>query len=344
MQQNNSDQSISEKSLQIKEAQLHPYPKGWYVVADSKDVLPGKIVSKKIFGQEIIIFRTQKGKICVAGAFCPHLGAHIGKGGAVENETVRCPFHDFCFDTDGNCVKTGYEKTPPKNAKLSVWNYQELNGFILVWFHKDGTGPEWKIPAIDFTGWSQVKTIEWKLKSHPQETAENSVDLGHLSIVHKYKGVEMINPVKTTGPYLNAKYAMHRNAGFIGKPKKYFRSEFEVHVHGLGYSFVEVDVPEFGIRTRHFVFPTPLDGEHINLKVGISLMKIEKKSKVHPLLSVFPDALANKLVLNGAFKGYAHDVSQDFFVWENKKYVQTPVLAEGDGPIMLYRKWCEQFY
>ena len=35
---------------------------------------------------------------------------------------------------------------------------------------------------------------------------------------------------------------------------------------------------------------------------------------------------------------------EDVEVWENKAYVPLPALAHGDGPIMQYRRWCEQFY
>jgi hypothetical protein len=41
---------------------------------------------------------------------------------------------------------------------------------------------------------------------------------------------------------------------------------------------------------------------------------------------------------------YAHDVSQDVDVWENKIYVHPPALAKGDGPVGPYRAWATQFY
>ena len=31
-------------------------------------------------------------------------------------------------------------------------------------------------------------------------------------------------------------------------------------------------------------------------------------------------------------------------MWEHKAYNPRPALAHGDGPIMQYRRWCEQFY
>ena len=38
------------------------------------------------------------------------------------------------------------------------------------------------------------------------------------------------------------------------------------------------------------------------------------------------------------------ELQPDFRIWENKKYLESPGLAQGDGPIGRYRKWASQFY
>ena len=45
-----------------------------------------------------------------------------------------------------------------------------------------------------------------------------------------------------------------------------------------------------------------------------------------------------------AFRGLFNDVQQDIPFWEKKQYLDQPALAEGDGPIPVYRRWCKQFY
>lgn len=39
-----------------------------------------------------------------------------------------------------------------------------------------------------------------------------------------------------------------------------------------------------------------------------------------------------------------HDAGQDFVIWENKRHIQPPALAQGDGPIGPFRVWARQFY
>lgn len=36
--------------------------------------------------------------------------------------------------------------------------------------------------------------------------------------------------------------------------------------------------------------------------------------------------------------------TQDFPIWEHKRFRAQPALAEGDGPIAEFRRWAAQFY
>jgi nitrite reductase/ring-hydroxylating ferredoxin subunit len=322
---------------------LKPYPNGWYVIAESAELAAGQILTKKFAGKELVVLRTASGKVSASDAYCPHMGGHFGYGGTVEGEAIKCPFHHFCFDTEGNCTATGYGTKPSPKLKLPVWHTRERNGFILIYYDEQGKAPEWEVPEIDTEGWNETITKDYELISHPQETTENSVDIGHFSIVHGYSNVKQLKELTTDNHYLNTRYAMTRQGGLVSKAGK-LTTEFEVHVYGLGYSFVEVDIPSLNISSRQFVLPTPLGDGKINLKIGMSVKKIDKPSKINPLLSVVPKPLLNKIISRQAFKGYANDVSQDFKIWQNKIYIDPPVLAKGDGPVAQYRMWCKQFY
>ena len=322
---------------------IYPYPNGWYVICKTEELKAGEIQSKKFAGKDIVLFRTEKGEAAATDAYCPHMGGHFAHGGKVVGETIQCPFHFFCFDTKGNCTETGYgTKTPPK-AILKTYHLREVNGFVVVWHDAKGNDPNWNVPETNAEGWSQIMTTDFKLRSHPQETTENSVDLGHFAIVHGYTNVEVLREAKADGPLLNSVYAFSRKAP-AGWGKEPLRAEIELFSYGLGYSFVEVVLPRMGIKTRQYVFPCPIDGEYINLKIGMAIKTIENPGKIMRILSIFPKKLVTWFALRSAFKGYVHDVAQDFKIWENKVYMDNPALAKGDGPIMRYRKWAKQFY
>jgi phenylpropionate dioxygenase-like ring-hydroxylating dioxygenase large terminal subunit len=317
------------------------FPKGWFTVALSHEVKSGTVLKQTFCGEEIVIFRTESGKISVLDAYCTHLGAHLGHGGTVEGENIRCPFHGFCFDTKGDCTKTGYGTKAPKTK---IYNYPVIEhyGIILAYFDPERNAPDWSIPEVEMAGWLYPKFHTWQLESRPQEIAENSVDIGHFSEVHKYTAIQVHKNLETDGPFLTAKYSMERQAFAFSKSKKIY-SEFEIHQWGLGYARVEVSVPAMNLRSRQFVLATPIDEKNMFLRIGMSIQSLEKSSQIHPLLTVLPKGLVESIVLKAGIKGYIHDVYQDFKIWQNKKVVHPPALAEGDGPIMPYRKWVKQF-
>jgi phenylpropionate dioxygenase-like ring-hydroxylating dioxygenase large terminal subunit len=325
------------------EISLNPFPDGWYVLASSSELKPGQILNRKLAGKEVVVFRTTSGKVAVTDAHCPHMGGHFGHGGVVEGESIKCPFHYFCFDTEGNCTATGYKSKPSPKLKLSAWFSEEKNGFILVYYHNQGKSPEWHVPVIESEGWTDVIMADRLLNSHPQEITENSVDIGHFSIVHGYENVAQLKELTMAGHYLNTRYAMTRSGGLFGKFNT-LTTEFEVHVLGLGYSFVEVDIPAFKMQTRQFVFATPVDKGQVNLKVGMSIKKSNSLTNLNPLLKLIPLSILSNIVARKAFEAFYSDVAQDFEIWENKIYVTPPVLAKGDGPVMQYRLWASQFY
>jgi nitrite reductase/ring-hydroxylating ferredoxin subunit len=329
--------------LAMKNTKLYPYPNGWYAVAFSKDLNAGKILSFLFMGKEVVLFRTQKGEAALMDAYCPHLGAHLGKGGTIEGETIRCPFHGFKFNTEGTCTETGYGTKPSPKCKAFSYALQEKNHVILAYYHHDNEAPNWEVPPTDWVDWTSLATHTFELTSHPQETSENSVDIGHFSIVHGYSSVDIIEDLRTEGPYLTSTYTMQRSAGFLGSGKM-LTAIFKVQVHGLGYSFVETQVPTFNLQTRHLILSTPIDGEKVFLRVATAINKKLSPSKINVLLTFFPKTPLAYLIRNATMQGFKHDVGQDFDIWQNKIYVAPPPLSKGDGPVAQYRVWAKQFY
>ena len=150
-----------------------------------------------------------------------------------------------------------------------------------------------------------------------------------------------LRDLHTEGPHLNVRYAMTRDDGLFGRP---VRAEFEIHAHGLGYSLVKLNVPQFKLAARLFVFATPLDGQEISLTVAVSLHQDTDMASQFPLFAFVPRAILNRLIARQTFQSVVHDVQQDFTIWQHKRYVQPPILAEGDGPVGKYRLWARQFY
>lgn len=108
----------------------HPIPTSWFAVASSPDLAPGDVQPLEYLGRKLVIFRTRAGVAHVLDAYCPHLGAHLGFGGEVVEETLRCPFHGWRLSGAGKCVDIPYAKRVPTNARARTYPTIERNGFI----------------------------------------------------------------------------------------------------------------------------------------------------------------------------------------------------------------------
>jgi nitrite reductase/ring-hydroxylating ferredoxin subunit len=317
------------------------FPSGWFAVAHSAELRRGGVLTRRAFGRDLVVFRGEAAP-AVLEAACPHMGAHLGHGSRVEGEAIRCPMHGFRFDGRGACLSTPYAGKVPPSARAKAFEVRERNGLVLIWHDAQGREPAWEVPEIDGSGFGAPRHRTLSFRGHPQETTENAVDLGHLGEVHGYRDVEVQRELHLEGARLAVRYGMTRASPFgLGHP---IRAEFDIQAHGLGFSFVEVHVVGTGLHAQYFVSATPIDPERCEMRAAMRVDRGLRASRLHPALGLLPRPLALSLVARGAFQGFLSDIGQDVRIWEHKRYVDPPALAEGDGPIGRYRQWARQFY
>jgi nitrite reductase/ring-hydroxylating ferredoxin subunit len=318
------------------------FPTGWYAVARSHELPRGGILARRYFGRELAVFRTESGRPGVLDAICPHMGAHLGFGSRVEGEAIRCAMHGFRYDAAGTCVSTPYAPKIPPAARARSFHVRDRNGAVLVWYDDEGRPPGWEVPEIDVSGFAPALHRCFTIHGHPQETTENAVDLGHLSEVHGYQEVETQSPLHVDGPLLSVRYGMTRPSPFARG--RSLRAEFDIRAYGLGASFVEVRVVGTGLHTHHFVFVTPIDGDRCDMRASMHTDRALRPAELHWALGLMPRGLAFPLVARLTFEGFLGDIQQDVRIWEHKRYVDPPALAQGDGPVGRFRNWARQFY
>jgi nitrite reductase/ring-hydroxylating ferredoxin subunit len=321
----------------------HHMPSGWYVRALSTELVRGQVKTIDLAGRELVLYRTESGKVVATEPHCPHMGAHLGHGGRVRGELIECPFHSFRFATDGRCVSTPYDAPVPR-CKLGMIEVRELHGLILVWFGAAEEAPSFEVPDIETDGFSPMQMRRYRFRGHPQETNENSVDSGHFGIVHGYTNVKVLRELQADGAYLSVKYAMDRPMVPAFPKLGTFYAEFFIHVYGLGYSRVEVDLPELGVRSRHLVFATPVAPGELEIMVGFTMRSLRSGAGLSGKRRGAALGLLDDAAVAIGLDIFRRDVEQDFDIWKHKKYVHPPQLSQADGPISFFRRYCRQFY
>lgn len=321
---------------------LPPFPMGWYAVCELAELQAGGTWTGMWCGREVVAWRTASGQAVLSEAYCPHMGAHLGCGGEVRGEELVCPFHAFRFDAQGVCTATPYGPPPPA-ARLKGIPCGERFGALFAWHDGQGGEPRFPLPTLDEEGWTPFRFHVFdRLATHPQETSENSVDVGHFSTVHRYLDVTTLAPLEVDGPRLTARYGITREVP-LGLARPSFRVEFTARLFGLGLSIVETELPASGLRMRQLVLSTPTEAGRVTLRVAASVARVQP-GRITPALALVPSGLATLVLHRAMMAGFVQDVTMDRVIWENKTYLHPAALARGDGPIGRYRAWAEQFY
>ncbi len=326
---------------------LSPFPEGWYFIASRKTIEKEKLFQKTWLGEQIVVWCDGEGRICVAEAICPHLGSELGPaaGGRVRNGCLVCPFHGFEYDVTGQCVATP-NAPPPSAAKLKVYETREILGMVFAWWGAGGRDPQWHLPDEPPTGvaWSELRFHTFRFLGHPQETTENSVDLQHLGHVHGYGDVQTPGSISIDGAYLQSCFDFKTVRRVAGLMNVVADVSSVTHVHGLGYSFVEVHEKTIGMDSRLWVFATPIDGALIEFVLVSQVREIRRPRRFITGLGFLPTSLRHRLMNVILLREEKRFVLQDVIIWERKRFRSSPRLCRADGPIGKYRLYCRQFY
>ena len=324
-----------------------PFPEGWYFLTSRNALRKKKVIGKTWMGEDIVIWSDESGRVCVAEAYCPHLGANLRPeaGGCLREGRLVCPFHGFEYDAGGQCVATPFAP-PPRAARLRVFETTEVLGLIFAWWGIGDRPPQWNLhpDPLDQTGWSSLSIQTLRFPSHPQETAENAVDLAHFRYVHGYHNVSRIEPVSVDGHCLLSRFDFASKRRIAGFPYLTLNMTATTHVWGLGCSFVEVREHSTPFDMRFWVLATPVDGRLIDLSLVTQVGGMSDVKRRIAGLGFLPRPLRAPAMNRILTPMQKRDVLQDVKIWSRKRHLRRPRLARSDGEIMRYRAYCRQFY
>lgn len=326
--------------VRLIEAEAAPtrFARGWHCLGLVKDFSDGRPHSITAFGQKLVVFQGDDGKLNVLDAYCRHMGGDLSQGTVKGNE-VACPFHDWRWGGDGRCKQVPYSKRAPRLARTATWPTLVQDGMLFVWNDPERKPPpeDVTIPRIEgatsdeWTDWHWYTTV---VNTNCREVIDNVVDMAHFFYIHGSLPTQFKNIFEghVAIQYMNS--AGRGDLQPLEGPKMlgttsvagYYGPSFMID--DLTYHYENIDHRTVLINCHY-----PIDENSFVLQYGIIVKKSEELT----------DELAMQTAVElGDFVKMGFE--QDVEIWKNKARIDNPLLVEEDGPVYQLRRWYEQFY
>jgi nitrite reductase/ring-hydroxylating ferredoxin subunit len=199
-------------------------------------------VRVKLLGENLVAFRDSSGRVGMLDESCPHRLASLWFGRNEENG-LRCVYHGWKFDVDGNCLEQMNEPIPfTDKVRATSYPTVELGGIIWTYM-----GAREKMPPPPQFEWAMApdshrhcsKVIE---ECNWLQALEGGIDTSHAPILHRNLSVNSKVPgVAFNSPFVQGK-----------------APTLEVDFTDYGYRYFGVrELREGGkyVRGYHYVMP-----------------------------------------------------------------------------------------
>ena len=89
----------------------------------------------RLLGENLVLFRDDKGRYGLLERACPHRGTDLAFG-RLENGGLRCAFHGWLFDVEGQCLETPAEPEGSRmcaNIRQKAYPVVEKSGILFAY-------------------------------------------------------------------------------------------------------------------------------------------------------------------------------------------------------------------
>lgn len=330
------------KSLTLPDSRS---PTGWFQVAWADDIPDCGVRLVHYFGQDIVVWRGESGRLYALDAYCLHLGANLGEGGRVCGEDIECPFHAWNWSGEGRNTLIPYSSQHHKpNLCMKAWPVREWEGCVLAWHDTLGRDPMWEppdFPAIEGLDWSEYFPVTADLRHveriavHPQLVQENTADLFHVPRVHGADAPPELRRCDFNGHSYAGEAVMmlgKRDQGTWLSADGPLPVVLRFGASGIGQGWVVWSDEMAGLFLNGNV--TPVDETHSDFFVWTTVKRFGDDPGDGP--QGMKKALLDLQRRN---------LDQDFRIWNNMRPSSVPNLAPEEIPgYEAIRRWAWQFY
>jgi len=143
-------------------------------------------VRLRLLSEDLVAWRNTDGSVGIMQNACPHRGASMFFGRNEENG-LRCVYHGWKFDNEGQCVDMPNEPAESNfkhKIKATAYPTEEAGGVVWVYM-----GPIASRPVLPRPEWTLVPAAQRVVTKYRQENnwvqgIEGGIDSSHVSFLH----------------------------------------------------------------------------------------------------------------------------------------------------------------
>jgi len=140
-----------------------------------------------LLGEKLVLFRDEQGELGLIQRHCPHRGADMCFG-RLEDNGLRCPFHGWHLNREGQCVEQpGEPKGSEMYKQIKAVSYPviEKNGIIFAYL---GPGEPPSFPNFDCFRAPETHVFAFKglWECNWLQALEVGIDPAHASFLHRF--------------------------------------------------------------------------------------------------------------------------------------------------------------
>jgi len=206
----------------------------------------------RLLGENLVAFRDTRGRVGLVQENCPHRGASLYFG-RNESASLRCVYHGWAFDVDGNCVDMPSEPAPfCEKVRMKSYPVRESGGIVWAYLGPSSTMTPFRDFGTDSLSSPLVAVNKESIYCNWVQSMDGDLDTAHISNLHQFDAIDDIPDDGTDKPgypsgYLSMKFWRHDPRALI---------EVDETWHGFRYAGLRVTPNGYRhARISAYIFP-----------------------------------------------------------------------------------------
>jgi vanillate O-demethylase monooxygenase subunit len=158
----------------------------WYVAALDAE-LTDALYPARLLGQNIVLYRTERGDPVALENACPHRKLPLSMGRLIADQ-IQCGYHGLRFDASGRCVLAPGSPKIPSTARVRSYPVVSRYGLVWVWMgdvSRANSDLIFPVERWNDAGWGRNQPNAMTLACNYLYVTDNLLDPSHVAWVHR---------------------------------------------------------------------------------------------------------------------------------------------------------------